>query len=166
MSAALASPPGQTEIRSQRLRKTKTGVGVSVQSRPTLTEIRPFPGTDQAWPLWLKSLLVLQWGSAGAVLLVLGSLLPIYATSAFFQYRWGQTFQAVTQLEQQERELRIAHQALRHQVTETLEKKGTRLVPQSPQQVLFVPQPTDVAPADPDEAQILAPRDADPTVSY
>lgn len=151
MSAALATPPKpRAQSRPSRLVSAPT----PGQRHGHLTEIRTFP--NPAWPFWLKSLLVLQWGTGGTAVLVLLSLLPIYGLAALHQYQWGQAYKNLTELEQQERQLQIAHQAQRYQVAERIERQPAGFIPQSPKQVLFIPQPTE---ADlPTPAQTVLPK--------
>lgn len=162
MTAALATPPQkQAQSRPSRLVSAPTpGQG----QKRHLTEIRTFP--NPAWPLWLKALLVLQWGTGGTAVLILISLLPIYGLAAFHQYQWGQTYKNLTELEQQERQLQIAHQAQRYQLAERIERQPAGFVPQSPKQVLFIPQPTEADRPTPTQAVLPSAELAQRTLSY
>ncbi len=168
MSAALATPPQADPRVRQRPAKSQVSQSAPGQRQPPLTEVRTLPQTTSAWPLWLKSLLLLQWGSGGLALVLLASLLPLYGTAAFYQYRWGQTYQALTQLEHQERELLITHQAQRYKITERLEKQSSppQLIPQTPKQVLFIPRPTQPQLTPRNSLEVVQVAKDDPTVSY
>ncbi|AFY62157.1 hypothetical protein [Synechococcus sp. PCC 6312] len=163
MSAALAPPP-QLPSRSGQSQLGSLSSPRPSQRQQHLTEIRLFP--SPAWPLWLKSLLVLQWGTGGAAVLVLASLLPIYGLAAFHQHQWGQAYKNLTELEQQERQLQIAHQAQRYQVAERIERQPAGFVPQSPKQVLFIPRPTQADVPTPIQATLPASEPSQRTVSY
>lgn len=165
MSATLATPP-QPPSRSRLSQLSPLSSPNPSQGQQRLTEIRPFPNPNSAWPLWLKSLLVLQWVTGGAAVLILASLLPIYGLAAFHQYQWGQAYKNLTELEQQERQLQVAHQAQRYQMAERLERQPAGFVPQSPKQVLFIPHPTEADVPTPIQAALPTSAPSQRTVSY
>ncbi|WP_164920978.1 hypothetical protein [Thermosynechococcus vestitus] len=113
------------------------------QSSPRLTEIRPLPKPQV--PLWQKTLLGMQWVSGVAAAAALVAVLPLYGWSALSQQQWSRAYDRLETLKRQERELLVSNETLRYRVTQQVQRAPQGLVPQTPQNVLFVPNEGKIA---------------------
>lgn len=105
-----------------------------------------------ALPLWLRLTLALQQGSS-LVVLALGLLtLVSYGTVVYCQHRWGQNYEHLKALRQEELQLLAVQESLRQNLAAQADKSG--LAWPTPDSMVFVesaaprPAPTPPSPAE------------------
>jgi hypothetical protein len=98
-------------------------------------------------PLWLTWLRKLRLPATIFSTLLVGSTLPVYGWSVFNQHQWGMSYRELEELQRQERQLASDRAVRRFQVTEASEQQPTGLVPQGPNNTIFLPPAALRAPA-------------------
>lgn len=101
---------------------------------------------NRALPLWLRSLMgaqkslsILTWGLATAVL-------SVYGQTVYSQQLWSQEYRKLETLQRDERQLTAASELLKNQIAQQAEGSRTGLVPANPANTLFL-QPAPQRPA-------------------
>lgn len=74
-----------------------------------------------------------------ALVMILG-ILPLYGWSVSTQLAWGKRYQHLDQLRRDERQYQALTETLKHDLTQNAMQKGLGLVPQGPNNNLFLPE--------------------------
>lgn len=118
--------PGSS--RSLALQKVKQSSKATVQSLPQAPNV----------PLWLNVLIYAQRGSSVLMVSSVVGMLSVYGWTVHIQDSWGQEYQRLQNLLQQERQLTTSTEALKQQVAETAEDPSARMALPAPGQMLFL----------------------------
>ncbi|MEY3866644.1 MAG: hypothetical protein RLZZ338_535 [Cyanobacteriota bacterium] len=89
-------------------------------------------------PLWLRSLLKLQWTSSIATFVLLGVTLSIYGGTVYVQKRWSEEYQKLENLRRAEQQFSATNEVLKHQIANTGASASSGLKSQTPADLLFV----------------------------
>ncbi len=118
------------------------------------------PSPEQP-PQWLRSLVLLQQASVVATFVLAGSVLAIYGWTVYVQQLWGKEYQKLEQLRRSERQLTTNAEVLKNQIVKQAGQPGNSLVPQTPDQMIFLNpepnRPANPAPAASSQASPIAP---------
>lgn len=115
------------------------------EALPKTNTLKVLPHSPQK-PVWLQSLQSLQRTSSIVALVLLGTALSFYGSTVYSQQRWSEEYQKLETLRRSERQLSAAGEALKHQIAATAENPETGLVPQHPENMIFL-QPAPERPA-------------------
>lgn len=98
-------------------------------------------------PPAVQLLLILRRFSTPIALVLVIGVLPIYGWGVLTQQSWGQRWQHLQTLRQDERHLENQHQIRNHDITENVQTNPAGFVPLSPQNTVFLKsQPPQAAP--------------------
>jgi hypothetical protein len=96
-------------------------------------------------PPWVRLLLILRRFSTPIALVLVLGVLPLYSWSALTQRSWGQRWETLQTLRQNERHLENETEIQNHEITQKIQSNPTGFVPLSPQNTVFLktqpPQP-------------------------
>jgi hypothetical protein len=135
-------------VRSDRLSRTKRSTQRSHKS-PGLRHsghLQVVPSIPTLPPQVRLLLVLRRFSTPIAVGLVVG-VLPIYGWSVMTQHSWGQRWQHLQTLRQDERHLSNESESQTHTITQKVQNNPSGFVPLSPQNSVFLkPQPPQPAP--------------------
>lgn len=135
-------------VRSDRLSRTKCSTprsGASPKVRPT-GHLQVVPSIPTLPPQVRLLLALRRFSTPIAIVLVVG-VLPIYGWSVMTQHSWGQRWQHLQTLRQDERHLTNETESQTHTITQKVQNNPTGFVPLSPNNSVFLkPQPPQPAP--------------------
>ncbi len=95
-----------------------------------------------AKPLWLRSLLGMNTGTAIAMLILVSAVVGLYSKVVYTKQIWGQEYRKLERLQKEERQLTIFNEALKNNIAQTAKQDGTGLVaPNSAAMILLEPTP-------------------------
>lgn len=155
MSAAIKSEVSNPYLRSaadlERRRQVETR-RAQLQSSPKSSPVSPLVTPPR--PIWLSACITLRHLSTASALVLGTTLLPIYGWSVFNQHHWGESYEKLANLQQQERQLLASIEVRKYQVAEQAEHQPARLVRQVPANTLFL------APASTRSEQFIRPQPA------
>ena len=97
-------------------------------------QLAPQPQQSRRLALLMK---LRKISTPAAVLLVLG-ILPLYGWSVSTQLNWGKRYQHLDQLRRTERELQSKTETMKHDITQDAMQNAKGLVPQGPNNNLFL----------------------------
>ncbi len=95
-----------------------------------------------AKPLWLRSLLRMNTGTAIAMLILVSAVVGLYSKVVYTKQIWGQEYRKLERLQKEERQITIFNEALKNNIAQTAKQDGTGLVaPNSAAMILLEPTP-------------------------
>lgn len=135
------APPVQT--RRERLAQ-RQGMPLAPVSPAVVRSLPANPPT----PSWLLWLVVAHRGTSAIALVLLAAALTVYGWTVHTQQVWGQEYHRLRNLQQQERQLTVANEALKNDLAQRAEDPSSSLRPPSPDDTIFLaPAPLRSAPA-------------------
>jgi hypothetical protein len=149
------APPQQTRRERQQLARRQGSPLAPVS--PAV--VRSLPANAPK-PLWLLWLIVAHRGSSAIALLLVAAALTVYGWTVHTQQVWGQEYHRLRNLQQQERQLTVANEALKNDLAQQAEAPTSPLRPPSPGDTIFL------APAPVRAASVVLPTaEVEPTIS-
>ena len=145
-----------TPITEARRKKASRSPTPGSQGNGKVAVLPVLPNSAEK-PLWLRSLLKLQWTSSIATLMLLGVTLSIYGGTVYVQKRWSEEYQKLENLRRAEQQFSATNEVLKHQIANTGASASSGLKSQTPADLLFV-APSSSRP--PDEG--VSPPDMEP----
>lgn len=131
----LVSPPAPASL--QRQSRSLASNAATVRSLPNV----------HTTPAWLQLLTVTQRTSSVVTFVLVAVVLAVYGWTVQTQQAWGRSHQRLETLQQQERQLTTANEALKHQLAQQAENPATGLVQSTPENAIFLePAPPRPAP--------------------
>lgn len=144
------SPPLKTRRERQQLAQ-RQGIALTPVSS---TVVRSLPQQPSA-PAWLLGLMVAHRGSSAIALLMLAAALTVYGWTVHTQQLWGREYHRLRNLQQQERQLTVANEALKNNLAQQAEDPSSALRPPSPSDTIFLaPAPLRAASAVPQTSTV------------
>ena len=133
--------PSRSKSATAPLPQRSLQVAPSVASRPKVTSLTK----ALELPLWLRLILAIQQSSS-LLVMILGVLtLGSYASVVYSQHRWGQTYETLEGLRQEEYQVTAINESLKEHLVSTAAKTPGMKCP-DPSDLVFV-QPTEPRPA-------------------
>lgn len=126
-----------TPITEARRKKASRSPTPGSQGNGRVAVLPAFPNSAEK-PLWLRSLLNLQWTSSIATLVLLGVTLSIYGGTVYVQKRWSEEYQKLENLRRAEQQFTATNEVLKHQIANTGASASSGLKSQTPADLLFV----------------------------
>ncbi len=157
---------------------SKTGTKRRLQHQPSSPTLFPTPQTSvkvrqlpkpTTQPAWLRFLVKVERGTSIATLGLGVAALCAYGLAVMSQHTWYEEYSRLQGLQRQERQLKAANASLKHQMANQAEQSAARLVPQNPENSIFlVPDqsPTPPAPPLPTAQEITPVDDAKTPLGY
>ena len=128
-------------LRAKSASRTESSARVEPSSRlstflPAPLQLVPAPQPSRRLTLLLK---LRKVSTPTAVILTL-VILPIYGWSVSTQLSWGKRYQHLEQLRREERHYQTQTETLKHDLTQNAMQNSAGLVPQGPNNNLFLPE--------------------------
>ncbi len=109
--------------------------GQSSRGNSSVVKVLP---TAKPLPFWVKSLIVVQRGTAVLSLVLVLSGLAVYGWTVYTQQRWGHAYGRLERLQKRERQLLAANEVLKNQIAKQAEAPGAGLVLPNPDDTIFL----------------------------
>lgn len=118
-------------------RSVKPPISLPNQPQTTDSKVKAFvPG--EAQPPWLRSLVQIERGTSVLAFLLTLAALSTYGLAVRSQQEWNRDYSRLMSLQRQERQLSVANAMLKDQMAKQAEKPGSGLVPQVPENSVFL----------------------------
>lgn len=111
---------------------------VAVPSENRNRRLENFP-YSQAYPNWLKTLIMMQRSSGIIMFALVTVMLTIYGSTVYTQKLWTKEYRKLDHLQRQERQMTAANEVLKNQLAQEAENPETGLVPPDPAKTIFLP---------------------------
>ncbi|AMW26972.1 MULTISPECIES: hypothetical protein [Arthrospira] len=109
----------------------------------TVVEVLP---RRQELPLWLKGLITVKQISSVAACVLMGGAMTFYGLKVYGESRWTGEYPRLEHLRQQEQQLRLAKEILKHTIVESAQDPDAGLEIPTPDNIIYV-QPAEPRPA-------------------
>ncbi|MBS0017825.1 MAG: hypothetical protein KFF72_16010 [Arthrospira sp. SH-MAG29] len=109
----------------------------------TVVEVLP---RRQELPLWLKGLNTVKQISSVAACVLMGGAMTFYGLKVYGESRWTGEYPRLEHLRQQEQQLRLAKEILKHTIVESAQDPDAGLEIPTPDNIIYV-QPAEPRPA-------------------
>jgi len=126
-----------TPITEARRKKASRSPTPGSQGNGKVAQLPVFPHSAEK-PLWLRSLLNIQWTTSIATFVLLGVTLSIYGGTVYVQKRWSEEYQKLENLRRAEQQFSATNEVLKHQIANTGASASSGLKSQTPADLLFV----------------------------
>ncbi|XDE61805.1 hypothetical protein AB3M80_25405 [Arthrospira platensis BEA 1257B] len=115
----------------------------TIEAQTTVVEVLP---RTQELPLWLKSLITVKQLSSIAACVLMGGAMTFYGLKVYGESRWTGQYPRLEHLRQQEQQLRLAKEILKHTIVESVGYPDAGLEIPTPDNIIYV-QPAPPRPA-------------------
>jgi hypothetical protein len=109
----------------------------SAAPKPNRRTLAQLPSQNRP-PHWLRSLMLAQQASVVATFVLAGSVLAVYGWTVYAQQLWGKEYQKLEQLRRSERQFTAHGEVLKNQIVNQATQPGKTLVPQRPDNLIFL----------------------------
>ena len=111
---------------------------VAVPSKNRRRRLESLPNS-QAYPKWLRTLIMMQRGSDIMMFSLVTAMLTIYGLTVYTQQLWAKEYRKLDHLQRQERQMTTANELIKNQLAQQAENPETGLVLPKPTDTLFLP---------------------------
>ncbi len=110
-----------------------------VPSRISGQKVEKLSARAQQPPIWLRTLLLLQYSSSVLTACLIAAILTVYALTVYAPQRWSREYKKLMNLQRDERQLTAANESLKNQLAQQAERSDTGLVNSNPTNAIFLP---------------------------
>ncbi len=110
-------------------------VAIPSKNRSRRLENLPY---SQAYPNWLRTLIMMQRSSEIMMFSLVTVMLTIYGLTVYTQQLWTKEYRKLDHLQRQERQMTAANEVLKNQLAQQAENPETGLVPTDPAKTIFL----------------------------
>ncbi len=111
---------------------------VAVPSKNPSRRLENLP-YSQAYPNWLRTLIMMQRSSDIMMFSLVTVMLTIYGLTVYTQQLWTKEYRKLDHLQRQERQMTAANELLKNQLAQQAENPETGLIPPNPAKTIFLP---------------------------
>ncbi|HEY9692972.1 MAG TPA: hypothetical protein V6D15_12240 [Oculatellaceae cyanobacterium] len=111
-------------------------VAIPSKNRSRRLENLPY---SQAYPKWLRTLIMMQRSSDIMMFSLVTAMLTIYGLTVYTQQLWTKEYRKLDHLQRQERQMTAANEVLKNQLAQQAENPATGLIPPDPAKTIFLP---------------------------